>query len=160
MSFTPQFSPTAQLHDSIIAQLKALPSVTTAIPADRIGVWYDNKQQLTGTNVRVFCDDDGEERGAVGPSVYTFTLSVAILTNHDLTTSEIQDPLETPHDVHESIVGAIWYAFKDSLMTIPTIDGLQSAGNIVFTGKGSGSDDRGWFVDVLTFTYPYSIPLT
>lgn len=160
MPFTPKFSPTAQIHDAIIAALKANSTVTAAISADRIGTMWDNRITLGPTNIRVFADDDGEEMESVGPQVYTFTLAVSIITAQDLLPAEIQAPLVTPHDVHESICGAVWYAFHDKAIAIPSVSGLTPSGNMAFLGRGTGSDSRDWFQDTYAWTFPYSIPTT
>ena len=164
-------SPTDQIHDAIIASLQALPIVTGIIPANRINRWFDNRNTpttgtptslgaLSPTNIRVFCDDEGELQESVGPCLYTFTLCVSVITGQDLPPNEILYNLGTPHMQHEAIVGAVWYAWNQRMVNFPNVTGLDWVGNSpfgewIYLGKASGADSEEWFETHLAWKLNY-----
>ena len=170
--YTPITSPTDQIHDDIINQLQLLPIIYGIINPQRINRWYDPKDTVVNnvvtslgllqpTNIRIFCDDDGERQESVGPVLYNFTLCVSIITGQDLPPAEILYNLGTPHMMHEAIVGAVWYAWNQRMVNFPTVIGLDWVGNgpmneWIYLGKASGSDSEEFFETHLAWHLDYT----
>jgi len=158
------YTPSHQIHDDIITQLQNYAPLLQVVASNRIKAWWDNRGDiystgnLTPTNVMVYCQDDGEEIEAVGPSLYKFTLAITVMTAQDIPSgsSELPAPLTTPHLLHNAILGAIWYAFYNQAINQPIVNGLTSCtsniNRFIYMGRlPASTDNANYFEDTMVF---------